>query len=74
MSKEYEVPVWFRISAKNTDEAWWKIRQVMVEIDQTVNDQLPDYVVEEPVELLTGADGWNPPPMPEDPTYMPPEE
>lgn len=72
MNKEYEVPVWFRITAKNVDEAWWKIRQVMVEAEY--QDQLPDYVVEEPVELLTGADGWNPAPMPEDPHYMPPEE
>jgi hypothetical protein len=67
MDNEYEVPVWFRISAKNTDEAWWKIRQIMVEIDQSVNEQLPDYVVEEPVPLLTGEQGWNI-------THMPPEE
>lgn len=58
MAKEYEVPVWFRISAENLDEAWWKIRRAMIEAEQ--HDQLPDYVVEEPIELLTGSDGWNP--------------
>jgi hypothetical protein len=72
MANTYEVPVWFRIEAKNTDEAWWKVRQIMAEME--TYDQLPDHVVEEPVELLTGAVGWNMPPMPEDPHYMPPEE
>lgn len=57
MNKEYEVPVWFRISAKNTDEAWWKVRQIIAEME--TYDQLPPHVVEEPVELLTGNDGWN---------------
>lgn len=72
MQKTYEVPVWFRITANTQDEAWWKIRQVMTEAEY--HDQLPDYVVEEPVELLTGAVGWNMPPMPEDLDYTPPEE
>ena len=58
MAKEYEVPVWFRVTAENLDEAWWKIRRAMIEAEQ--HDQLPDYVVEEPIELLTGNDGWNP--------------
>lgn len=64
MANEYEVPVWFRITAKNVDEAWWHVRQIMVEIENS--DQLPPYVVEEPVPLLTGAQGWN--------TQLPPEE
>lgn len=72
MNKEYEVPVWFRITANTQDEAWWKVRQIMAEME--TYDQLPDHVVEEPVELLTGVDGWNPGPMPEDPHYIPPEE
>lgn len=57
MSNEYEVPVWFRIEAKNTDEAWWNVRQIMVEMEY--HDQLPPYVVEEPVPVLTGEQGWN---------------
>ena len=65
MSKTYEVPVWFRISANNTDEAWWKVRQIMAEME--TYDQLPDHVVEEPVPLLAGEQGWNM-------THMPPEE
>ena len=58
MNKEYEVPVWFRITAKTQDEAWWKIRKIISDAES--QEQLPDYVVEDPVELLTGADGWNP--------------
>lgn len=63
MANVYEVPVWFKITANTQDEAWWKIRQVMVECEQY--GQLPEHVVEEPVPLLTGEAGWN---------HMPPEE
>jgi len=55
MQNEYEVPVWFRISATNTDDAWWKVRQIMAEME--VHDQLPPHVVEEPVPVPQG-DGY----------------
>jgi len=58
MQNEYEVPVWFRISATTTDDAFWKVRQIMAEME--LYDQLPEYVVEEPVPLLTGEAGWVP--------------
>lgn len=57
MNKVYEVPVWFRITAETQDEAWWKIRKIISDAES--QEQLPDYVVEEPVELLTGENGWN---------------
>lgn len=63
MANTYEVPVWFRITANTQDEAWWKIRQLMESL--TSHEQSPEYVVEEPVPLLTGEAGWN---------YTPPEE
>jgi hypothetical protein len=52
----YEVPVWFKITAATKDEAFWKIRREMLAVEEY--DQLPDYVVEEPVELATGQQGW----------------
>jgi len=64
MQNEYEVPVWFRISAATQDEAWWKVRQIMAEME--LHDQLPPHVVEEPVPLLTGNDGWNTDYIPEE--------
>jgi len=54
---EYEVPVWFRISGTTVEDAWWKVRQIIAEME--LHDQLPPYVVEEPVPLLTGENGWN---------------
>jgi len=65
MANTYEVPVWFRITADNVDQAWWKVRELMIAAE--AQEQLPDYVVEEPVPLLTGEQGWNM-------THMPPEE
>lgn len=49
MNKEYEVPVWFRITADHTDQAWTKIANALRELEQY--DQLPSYIVEEPVPL-----------------------
>lgn len=47
--KEYEVPVWFRIRAETTQIAEAKIAKLMGELEE--HDQLPDYVVEEAVEV-----------------------
>lgn len=55
----FEVPVWFKITANTADEAFWKIRKIMIDAEQ--HEQLPEYVVEEPVPLLTGELGWNVP-------------
>lgn len=47
--KEYEVPVWFRIRAENAEIAWAKIAKLIGELEEY--DQLPDYVVEDAVEV-----------------------
>lgn len=61
MANEYEVPVWFRVNGDSQDAAWVKIRKLLNDLEQF--DQLPEYVVEEPVEILPMADaGWNRPP------------
>jgi hypothetical protein len=46
----YKVPVTFTITAPSAIEAWWRIRDMIAELEE--NDQLPEYVIEDatPVE------------------------
>lgn len=45
----FQVPVWFNITAVDQEDAWQKINKLMYDLER--DDQLPDYVVEEPVEI-----------------------
>lgn len=48
--KTFEIPVWFKITATDHKDAWWKIGQIMAEAEY--HDQLPDHVVGRPEEIL----------------------
>lgn len=50
--KTFEVPVWFTLRAHDAKDAWQRIIQRLKEAEQY--DQLPDFVVEEPVEKPQG--------------------
>lgn len=54
----YEVPVWFTINAKDQHAAWAKIIVLLDNIEKL--DQLPEYNVEEPVEVLPPLYDYNP--------------
>lgn len=45
----FQVPVWFNVEAENAEAAWLKVRQALVNAEKA--EQLPDYIVEEPVEI-----------------------
>lgn len=47
--KTFQVPVWFNVQAETQEGAWQLIANMIYE--QEKNDQLPEYTVEEPVEI-----------------------
>lgn len=54
--KTFEVPVWFKIKGHDQQDAWQKVVRLMKQLEQ--QDQLPDFIVEQPHELLTGDKAW----------------
>jgi hypothetical protein len=47
--KTFQVPVWFNVSAEDMSEAWAMIIAHMTAMGK--HDQLPEWCVEEPVEI-----------------------
>jgi hypothetical protein len=45
----YQVPVWFNVTARNENEAWWRIRNMITSLDQDDQFMFPEYVIEDPV-------------------------
>lgn len=47
---KYSVPVWFDFNAEDLRDAWDKMHKILRDAESV--DQLPDYIIDEPVELL----------------------
>lgn len=71
MPKEYEVPVWFRITANTADEAWVRMKDILWDAEST--GPLPDYVIEEPCPIGTPMEGSAPPDVTYDNMSLPEE-
>ena len=50
MRKEYEVPVWFKVTASHPNEAWEVVSRLLHGAEQ--HDQLAEYIIEEPKPML----------------------